>query len=634
MQNRFVSPHYILPLAVLTLCMVLQYGWCTYFTGDIFGTELRSVAYDSLGKSLLKGAADIEPETINWEGLDIGGKKYMYQGPLPALLRIPLNLVLPDRYGQWGRASCLLAAALCAAAIWGVCLLGIGKNEALRLSRHRPLLAAILTFGVTLGSPITYLMSCARIYHEAILWGLAGGLWAVLCFIRFFEAPANRRTAALIPLGVAAGIALLSRVTFGAAALVLWGFATVSLLWTILTRTTPSPLRSLGRTILATTPAVAMIALQLWYNWARFGDIRSFINYKFFYLDPSQFGGEWNLKRVPDALYNYFGLRTEHFIAEPPYFSVSTAVYQRPELFFEWREQTSSLLLASPWILLASLLALVHLLRHRKSSTLVLLGFTPLLAQTIGIMSYNFVSARYAAEFLPLAVYLLFFALQTRSITRRWQTAILGATLLWSVLASSLAAASWHIFYAAPGTDTTREINQRFKDLFHSSWSQSSSTARKVFVTAAMISDEHYGFTPPQINKRWDGAELTIRGQPVTSGIGTHAPTSFSLVAPPGVTSFELLFTLADSAFSCPSASGQLRIVDSSGKVLATSKVMGVPGAALEGGKTVSRLEAPQWLSVPVVASEKITIEVDPLGSRDCDHFTLAFPAFLAEQTQ
>ena len=44
---------------------------------NFLGDEIRSVAFDSLGDSLLDFRADVDSNSINWEGFDIDGKKYI-----------------------------------------------------------------------------------------------------------------------------------------------------------------------------------------------------------------------------------------------------------------------------------------------------------------------------------------------------------------------------------------------------------------------------------------------------------------------------------------------------------------------------------------------------------------------------
>jgi hypothetical protein len=50
----------------------------------------------------LLGRIDVPPEAIATEASMRNGKAYRYSGPTPALMRLPLELLLPGMYGRWG----------------------------------------------------------------------------------------------------------------------------------------------------------------------------------------------------------------------------------------------------------------------------------------------------------------------------------------------------------------------------------------------------------------------------------------------------------------------------------------------------------------------------------------------------
>ena len=75
---------------VLTYAIVFAtFAWfTTYGTGTFFDLEWLSASYDSLASSLRRGEADVDSESISFEGLKRDGKTFMYFGPFPALLRV------------------------------------------------------------------------------------------------------------------------------------------------------------------------------------------------------------------------------------------------------------------------------------------------------------------------------------------------------------------------------------------------------------------------------------------------------------------------------------------------------------------------------------------------------------------
>ena len=65
-------------------------------------------------ESFLQGEATVP---TNAESLRVDGRDYIYFGPLPALLRLPLNALWPDNFGLWGRIA-TLGGALLAPKTW------------------------------------------------------------------------------------------------------------------------------------------------------------------------------------------------------------------------------------------------------------------------------------------------------------------------------------------------------------------------------------------------------------------------------------------------------------------------------------------------------------------------------------
>jgi hypothetical protein len=64
--------------AVCAIAILATYAWlATYGTGNFLGEETWGSAFDSLAKSLVEGRADVEPDTIDWEGFQEHGKIFI-----------------------------------------------------------------------------------------------------------------------------------------------------------------------------------------------------------------------------------------------------------------------------------------------------------------------------------------------------------------------------------------------------------------------------------------------------------------------------------------------------------------------------------------------------------------------------
>jgi hypothetical protein len=169
--------------------------------------------YDAQAQSLLHGRIDVPPEAIATEAFMRNGKAYGYFGPTPALMRLPLELVLPGMYGRWGRVSMLLASAL----TLGMLLLLMERLESrFPLAggpRLRNLLRAVLILGAAVGSTNFFVSAERKVYQESIIWGSALAFAAAVFLACYLMHPKTRWLA----FGCAAALlAFLARVSSGA----------------------------------------------------------------------------------------------------------------------------------------------------------------------------------------------------------------------------------------------------------------------------------------------------------------------------------------------------------------------------------------------------------------------------------
>ena len=83
-----------------------------------FGTDLGRTAvalgyaanfFEAQGNAFLDGRIDVPAYVMGIEGFTEGSKTFMYFGPFPALLRIPVLLVTQDFDGEMTSVSMLLA---------------------------------------------------------------------------------------------------------------------------------------------------------------------------------------------------------------------------------------------------------------------------------------------------------------------------------------------------------------------------------------------------------------------------------------------------------------------------------------------------------------------------------------------
>src|SRR5437763_10164191 len=101
-----MRPHW----PTLTILAVALWLFSTTAGDQVFVSDMLGEAYDSQAEHFLRGDVNVDGEAIRHEAMIVHGKARMYFGPLPALLRIPLNFVYPAGRGRWSRISVFSAA--------------------------------------------------------------------------------------------------------------------------------------------------------------------------------------------------------------------------------------------------------------------------------------------------------------------------------------------------------------------------------------------------------------------------------------------------------------------------------------------------------------------------------------------
>ena len=402
---------------------------------QIFVKEVLGGAYDSQAEHFLRGNVDVDAEAIGHEAMIVNGKTRMYFGPFPALLRIPLNLVCPAGHGKWSRLSGFCAGVLALFAFAGL------VRTALCLSplspRARNWLGNACVIGFALGSPLLLLLGNLSIYNEAIIWGLALSLAALLFAFRARQAEGNALTRALLGFSLCAGCALLSRVTFGAPFILIAPILALGL---------PRENR-LTNIIALALPLGAAFAFYLWLSYARFGSLTG-VNFDY-YINPvhSEFAHKFGLfspRRIPYSFADYFSVRFPSFQREPPFVGADRHSYDYPSLYSnDFSEVFLPLPWCSPWLIFGALMGITCLIRRNDANVFERGAALAFFAQFLCILSYFLLAQRYASDLYPFLIFcLLMFLRSGREALLRWRHVMIGLIAI-SVVVNSLATVSW-----------------------------------------------------------------------------------------------------------------------------------------------------------------------------------------------
>lgn len=600
----------------LAITILSAYVWLvTRGTGNFAGEEMWGSAFDSLAKSLVAGEANVESDTIDWEGFEEHGKVFISFGPLPALLRIFPNVLLPSMYGKWSRWSCFVGAVLTLLAAWLTFGASLGVAGKLPRPAARVYLAAGV-LGLGLGSPLVYLISCSRIYHEAIVWGLCGSLWAIYFAIRILSGSISKGKG-FFGLSVSFGVAVLARVTFSIPiALVI----AILLLREILAgphsqQSHKGRFAGVTGLLVALSPAVVAGLFQLWYNYTRFGSIWESLDFKATYVDPEEIGGVVNLARVPSTLLNYFGLTSASFYPIPLFFQLAPVRYLDDSIFFGWKEQTLSLTLGSSWLVIGAVLGVVVLVRRsRPWETLIALAFVPEVAL---IATFYFVTQRYAAEFLPLLVFLFsVFLIETgrrgRPASRfGWFLLVLAVFSSVVTLASTL---EWNLW---DNGDAPIEYKVRLAHLLALEGRAPGCPGPCQSLTDLAPLGQSSSYAPARFNRTFDDKPIGLEHRLYAKGIGMHANSRITYRVPEGAVALCAIVGLPDSSSSCRSGSVVFEVRDETDRLLANTRVIRTFDPAVP-------------MRVDLRGAKEISLVVEDGGDGiDCDHGTWGDPVFL-----
>ncbi len=450
-----------------------------------FGTDVGRSAvalryaggfFEAQGNAFLDGHLDVPAYVMGIEGFTEGTKTYMYFGPFPALLRIPVLLVTQDFDGKMTLVSMLVAwvvfAVFATRLVWLVRRAVLGDDA--EVTRRQAVLAGLFLAGITGGTTLTFDASLPWVYHEVYLWQTALVVAAAYWLVRLALEPTGRGVAwlALVIL-----CAVLTRTTggwgvcLGAVALGLWMWRGTSF----------AARRRLAPWVLAA--GLVPLAVGIAYNMWKFGHPYLFplqdqvwteTNQHRRYALESNGGTITGPQFFTSSLTTYFDPRGIRFVDYFPWVTLpgSNATGSGTAVI-DQSYRTGSVTAFMPLWLLMAVASLPVLLRRtpagdgghgvRALRPAALATFL----MTGGVMAYGYLAHRYTSEFVPALV--LGSTITLWALVARWAAASralavgLGVVLSLGGLFSIAAQASTGFAMAA--TTYRGEPLERYLDL-------------------------------------------------------------------------------------------------------------------------------------------------------------------------
>jgi hypothetical protein len=396
--------------------------------------------YEVQARSLLHGHWDVPWNSLFLERFNIDGKFFMYQGPFPALLRMPVVAVTHELDGRMSSISMIIAFAVMLTFIsriaWQSRVLLRGDGPP---TKGALVATAGFVFVSGCGSAALFTASTAWVYHEAIIWGVALSIASFSYLISYLVDPSVR---ALVMASLTAAAAVLSRgsVGFGpVAALVLLLVAQVASVATDgwrrrrdlpsgSERSGPSWLdRLLGvgadarrQPAWATTFAAGVpVALYAYVNYSKFGTLFGppSVKNQDLLLSPARKaalaanGGDlFGLKFAPTIALQYLRPDAIRFDRLFPWVTFAPPARVIGGVTFEDRGFSASVPTTATLLVVLAVVGMIAVLRAPRSGSAVagLARFrVPLIGAVVGCLgalSLAWILERYTGDFVPLLV--------------------------------------------------------------------------------------------------------------------------------------------------------------------------------------------------------------------------------------
>ena len=228
--------------------------WVTAGSWRIFVPIAFGNIFDAQAQSFLRGHVDIDCGIASGEAFAVSNKCYIYFGPVPAILRMPVLILFPGAFGYLSRLMVWTSGLL----MLFFLMLIVDEAGYAPGSWAWPGFLMLTAFGSTL----PYMWGWPTGYVEAILWGTAFAAGAIYALLRWSRVRRGRWLWAACVLGL---LAFFSRVTAGVGPLAITGILALRSWWW------RGPERRTAAGVLVTLTAAA--GLFVTYNYARFGTL-------------------------------------------------------------------------------------------------------------------------------------------------------------------------------------------------------------------------------------------------------------------------------------------------------------------------------------------------------------------------
>jgi hypothetical protein len=459
-------------LAGTAIALLVFTALLTRGTFDVTEWQRSGDFYDAQAHSFANGDLAVDGGILGIERWESHGQTYMYQGPWPALIRLPIA-AQTERFD--GRLTQLSMMAAVVVAMLGATRLHWRVRRLVRpdapLARLELWAAAGVTFAVGAGSALLYEASRAWVYQEAAIWGAAWAIVSLDALVGCIQRPTWRR---LDWAAAATALALCSRSSVGLGTVAGLGLiATGNLVFRVRprlgdgwpgrladrTKWAASAPRKDGRRPILGPGVAAFVPLALYatINYLKFHTLFSvpFWGQGFTMADPDrqQFlrvngGTLFGMKWAPTTAVQYLRPDAIRFTGVFPFVDFPPRATPFSGVAFDLVDYSSSIPASMPVLTILAIVGIVVLFRRSTAEpgagVASLRG--PALAgvgSALTIIPFAYIANRYLADAVPALVVLSLLGLQVvfrrfdegRPAAKTWPRRLLVGGLVFLALA-------------------------------------------------------------------------------------------------------------------------------------------------------------------------------------------------------
>lgn len=438
-------------LATVVFLLVLLNGGTDLFQG---GDRLRWF-YDLQAHSLLRGHWDVPGRPLSIEGFRIGSRTYMYFGPFPAILRMPIA-AFTDRFdGRLTQISLLLAFVVAMGAtvslLWRVRPL-LRKDE--RLTTAECWAVGVFVFVTGAGTVLLFLGTQLIVYHEAELWAIALAIAALNRVIAATQSPTNRNVALACLLTT---FVMMTRGVVGGGPVVALGLLALASFAPATRRFVGLPDDAPGASLAArfAIAAAVPVLLYMYVNYAKFGtlltlpferQVATLANASHRAVLNANGGSLVGEQFVPTTLLQYFRPDAIRFDVLAPWATFPDPATVVGDVRFDQIGPTSSVIDSMLLSTVLAVVGLVALLRRRTAAALAVMRVPVIGAAvaSLGVLTFGFIVQRYIGDFVPVVVLLAAIGLfQAVTWATRPQSTKVVRRALWAMGCVLVAVSVW-----------------------------------------------------------------------------------------------------------------------------------------------------------------------------------------------